>query len=456
MGEAELPQRDIFRVLWRRKWVIIAVPLLVGALTYGFTATSLPVYEAESAVKISRVAASVQTLLLEVLSWHEGDNIATQSEIITSQKIKARVALRLAQKYPKYQEVTSLLGDAEEMDYDALQQKVGENPQLAGLIAAIAVEPHRKGDSDIVAIQSTASSAQLAIDTANYVAEEFVTYTIAERNREIRQAIRFIRDGILETEKELREAERRLEDFERAHAETLNLEVGEVGGVQEMIDSRGRNVAKLEEAIEQLEGMTRVDQYFTFSPALKETEDPQISPLEQQVLRLILQINESKREQSELLSYLTERSREIQLNALRIKELEKSAEELVGSLLRRYRALRHELVEQRDALVDRHERLVAVPGLNRQLESVQNQVVLKRDALNLFQRRLQDAEIQKAGEIQEVSLVERATTAALWPPSSRWFKTLIGVLLGTLLGGAFALILPSQGPSLGPPMRQRF
>ena len=199
MGEGELPRRDIFRVLWRRKWVIIAMPLLVGALTYWFTATSLPVYEAESAVKISRVAASVQALLLEVLSWHEGDNIATQSEIITSQKIKARVALRLAQKYPKFQEVTSLLGDAEETDYDALQQRVGQNLRLAGLIAAIAVEPHRKGDSDIVAIQATASSAQLAIDTANYVAEEFVTYTIAERNREIRQAVQFIRDSILET-----------------------------------------------------------------------------------------------------------------------------------------------------------------------------------------------------------------------------------------------------------------
>jgi len=456
MGEAELPQRDIFRVLWRRKWVIIAVPILAGALTYWFTATSLPVYEAESAVRISRVAASVQALLLEVLSWHEGDNIATQSEIITSQKIKARVALRLAQKYPKFQEVPSLLGDAEETDYDALQQRVGENPRLAGLIAAIAVEPRRKGDSDIVAIQATASSAQLAIDTANYVAEEFVTYNIAERNREIHQAVQFIRDSILETEQELREVERTLEDFERDHAETLSLDVGELGGVQEKIDSLGRNVANLEEAIEQLETMTHVDQYFTFSPSLTETEDPQISPLEQQVLRLILQINESKRERSELLSYLTEESRDIRLNALQTEELEKSAEELIGSLLRRYRALRHQLVEQRDALVNRHDRLVAVPGLNRQLESVQNQVVLKRDALNLFQRRLQDAEIQKAGEIQEVSLVERATTAALWPPSSRLFKTLIGVLLGTLLGGVFAIILHSRDTSTGTPFRERF
>ncbi len=271
MGEAELPQRDIFRVLWRRKWVIIAVPILVGALTYWFTATS-PVYEAESAVKVSRVAASVQALLLEVVSWHEGDNIATQSEIITSQKIKARVALRLAQKYPQFQEVPSLLGDAEKTDYDALQQRVGESPRLAELIAAIIVEPQRKGDSDIVAIQATASSAGLAIDTANYAAEEFVTYNIAERNREIHQAVQFIQDSIVDTEQELQEAERRLEDFERDHAETLSLEVGEVGGVQEKIDSLGRKVANLEEAIEQLEGMTRVDQYFTFSPALTERE----------------------------------------------------------------------------------------------------------------------------------------------------------------------------------------
>ncbi len=455
MGETELPQREIFRVLWRRKWVIIAVPILVGALTYWLTATS-PVYEAESAVKVSRVAGSVQALLLEVVSWHEGDNIATQSEIITSQKIKARVALRLAQKYPQFQEVPSLLGDAEKTDYDALQQRVGESPRLAELIAAIVVEPQRKGDSDIVAIQATASSAGLAIDTANYSAEEFVTYNIAERNREIHQAVRFIQDSIVETEQELQEAERRLEDFERDHAETLSLEVGEIGGVQEKIDSLGRKVVHLEEAIEQLETMTHVDQYFTFSPALTETEDPQISPLEQQVLRLILQINESKRERSELLSYLTEESRQIRRNALRTKELEKSAEELIESLLRRYRALRHELVEQRDAWVERHDQLVATPGLNRQLESLQNQVALKRDALNLYQRRLQDAEIQEAGEIQEVSLVERATSAPLRPSSSRWFKTLIGILLGTLLGGVFAMILPTKNPSIGPPIRQRF
>ncbi len=456
MGEAELPQRDIFRVLWRSKWLIIVAPILVGTLTYWFSATSPAVYEAESIVKVSRVAATMQTLLLESMNWYEGDNIATQSEIITSQKIKASVALRLAQKYPEFHEVASLLADTDKTDYDALEKRVGDNPRLAGLVASISVEPQRKGESDIVAIQATAPSEELAIDMANYTAEEFVNYNIAERNREIRQTVQFIQVSILETEQQLREAEGKLEDFERDHAESLSLEVGEAGNVKERIESLGRKITNLKEATKQLESMTDVDQYFAFSPTLSEVEDPQISPLEHQVLLLILQINESKRQGSELLNYLTERSKEVRLNALHTQELGKSAEELISSLLRRYRALHDELVEQRTASVERLNQLVAVPEQIRQLESLHNQVALKREALNLFQRRLQDAEIQKAGEIQEITLVERAISASLGPGSSRVFKTLLGLLAGVLLGALFALIFRSQAPSLGPPIRERF
>jgi tyrosine-protein kinase Etk/Wzc len=171
--------------------------------------------------------------------------------------------------------------------------------------------------------------------------------------------------------------------------------------------------------------------------------------LEQQVLQLIVQINQSKRERSELLSYLTEESREVRLNALQTAELENSGQEIIGSLLRRYASLRDEFVEQRRALVDRQDLLQAVPEAIRQLESLQGQVTLKREAINLLQRRLQDAEIQKAGEIQEISIVERAVYAAMWPRPSRLFKALIGLVIGTILGGVFAMILESLDTSIG-------
>ncbi len=204
MAEFEFDPRDIFRVLKRRKWVLVSVPILVAALTYWFSVTPPAVYGAESVVKISKVAANMQGLLLEALSYYEGDNIATQSEIITSQKIKVRVALRLAQKYPQFYEVTSLLADEEETDYDALERRIGDNRELAGLIAGISIEAERRGSSDIVGIHTTGSSEQLAVDTANYTAEEFVNYNTAERNKEIRQAVRFIEARFVETAQELR------------------------------------------------------------------------------------------------------------------------------------------------------------------------------------------------------------------------------------------------------------
>ncbi len=267
MADFEFDLRDIFRVLKRRKWVLILVPIVVATLTYWFSVTPPAVYEAQSVVKISRVAANMQGLLLEALSWYEGDNIATQSEIITSQKIKVRVALRLAEEYPEFLEVRSLLAGGEETDYDALEKRIGDNPELAGLISGISVEAERKGASDIVGIHTTGSSAQRAVDTANYTAEEFVNYNTSERNKEIRQAVRFIEARIVETEQELRKAEGELEEFKREHTETLSLQIEEVGALREQIESLGRKIANLEESVEQLDTMTDVDQYFAFSPA---------------------------------------------------------------------------------------------------------------------------------------------------------------------------------------------
>ncbi len=124
MAEFEFNIRDIFRVTRRRKWIIILAPLLVGTLTYLFSRNPPPIYEAESLVKITRVAANMQSLLVEALYWYQGDNIATQSQVITSQRIKGRVALRLAQKYPRFQAFKAVLGSGGEVDYDAFYERV--------------------------------------------------------------------------------------------------------------------------------------------------------------------------------------------------------------------------------------------------------------------------------------------------------------------------------------------
>jgi len=245
------------------------------------------------------------------------------------------------------------------------------------------------------------------------------------------------------------ETERRLEEFKRDRTAILGLEMGEGVGVEKQIESLGRKITNLGRAIKQLEATAHVDRYLAFSPAFREVENPLISPLEQQVLQLFIQINQSKREGRQLLSTLTESATEVQQNFVQTKELEKSAQEIIVSLLQPYRAIRDEWVEEQRGLVERQNRLEAVPEVTRQLASLDREVAVKTDTLNLLERRLQDAEIQSASEIQEISIVERASFAGVLPRPSRRNKAFIGLMIGLLLGSVFALILESLDTSIG-------
>jgi len=343
----------------------------------------------------------------------------------------------------------SLQWDEEEGDYDALEEKVRNNTKLRMLVDGLTVETEKKGVSDIVGILATALSQELAIDTANYVAEEYVNYNIAEKNSQIRQAVQFIQVTLGETKRELSEAGKKLEEFKRGHITILSLNVGDQGNIQEQIEGLGRQIGNFQEAIEQLEAITNIEEYLTFSPPLGDIQDSLIARLEQQLWRLTDQINELKTKRRVLLSFRTEQFREVRQNVLQTEELENRAKETIGTLLRRYRAIHDELFERRRSLVQRQNQFEAVPEVIRQLESLQGDVALKTDAINLFQRRLQDAKIQRTSEIKEVSVVERATTAAALFGPSRLSKVLIALMIGVMLGGVFAMVLESLDTSIG-------
>jgi tyrosine-protein kinase Etk/Wzc len=449
MAEFEFNIRDIFRVTRRRKWIIILAPVLVGTLTYLLSQSPPDIYEAESLVKITRVAANMQALLVEALYWYQGDNIATQSQVITSQKIKGRVALRLAQKYSEFEPFNSVLGSGGEVDYEAFDERVRTDEDLVKLIGEMEIEAERKGESDAVGILARASSRKLAVDITNYTAEAFVDYNITERNSQIREAVEFIQARIEQTEQELGGSEKTLEEFKRDYRMVLALNVAEGGDIQEQIEGLGRQIANLERGMQQLELIPSIDEYWAFSPVLGEAEDPMLYRLEEQVLQRIEDINRLKSELRRLLSYRTEESREVQQKILETEELEVSGKEIISSLLQGYQTIQDELIEGRRNLLERRNQLETLPEITRQLGALEREVVLKTDVLNLFQRRLQDAEIQQASEIKEVSVVEEASSAEQVPQPSRLLKSLAGMLIGMILGGVFAVIFESMDTSIG-------
>jgi len=449
MAEFEFDLRDIFRILRRRKWVIILSPILSGLLTFWISEVPPPVYEAESIVKISRVAANMQALLVEALSWYQGDNIATQSQVITSRKIRARVAMRLSEKYPEFAIIRETLGSVEPDEYDRLEEQVRSEPRLAALTDEVGTFVERIESSDMVSITSSASVANLAVDIANLTAEEFVNYNIVERNSQIREAVRFIHTRIEETEQELIEAERELEQFRRNYRMSLGLTLEDSGSVREEVVNLDRDLRDLRASIEELQRAPELDVFLWYAPSLVGIADPAVSQMQARLSRTIDEIEQGETELDELLSYRTQQSKEVQQLEFRIEHLKQGGREIMTSLVRRYQTLADQLEEKRLRLAEVESQMEGLPEASRQLASLERRVDLKTESLNLFQRRLQDAEIQQASEVKEVSIIERATGASTLPEASRLLKTLAGLLVGLVLGGVFAVVLESLDTSIG-------
>ncbi len=447
MAEFDLNLRDIFRIFRRRKWVIVLSPIAVATLSYLLSTQPDPEYQAEALLKVSRVATSMNALLIEAMTWYQGDNIATQSEIITSQKIRIRTAVCLAENHPEFEPLRS--SDGEQADYAELEERVRREPELLALVEEIDVATEQKGDSDVVGIQASAGSAMLAVDIVNCTAEEFVKYNAAEKNSQIREAVRFIRERIQEVEGELVVSERRLREFKTDNVGVLGLSMDDTAGVQDRFSRLVREIATLERGIGQLQKIKNVDQYFAFSPALTEIQDPLIGQLEVQLLQQVNQVNDLKGERHRLLRYRTDKANDVQQNIVQTEELERRVEETISSLIRRYEAIRDQLAEEHQSLVEYQDKVSGAPELATQLESLERQVALKSDALDLFQRRLQDAEIQNAGEVREISIVESAAEASLLPQQSRTLKAMVGLLIGLILGGIFSVVLESLDTSIG-------
>ncbi|HLE20230.1 MAG TPA: hypothetical protein VJB88_03820, partial [Vicinamibacteria bacterium] len=91
MSQPELNLRDYLRILRKHRFYLIAPTLLLGALTYLVTPTPSTSFSASSSVKISQ-SNTLAGFMLQVFTYSPGDNLATQTRIMTSLPLIARLA----------------------------------------------------------------------------------------------------------------------------------------------------------------------------------------------------------------------------------------------------------------------------------------------------------------------------------------------------------------------------
>ena len=162
---------DYWRVVRKRKFIIVLSFLFVIAATYFYTSRQTPVYSTSCKVKIEQ-RKSVAAILTELITWSPGDEMASQANIINS-----------------YQTVEKV---AEELNYVSPSTTPADRMAVTkGLQGQIKTE--QVANTNIISITVTSNNAKTAATVANTVASVYVTSHFENKKKEASNVREFIK-----------------------------------------------------------------------------------------------------------------------------------------------------------------------------------------------------------------------------------------------------------------------
>lgn len=217
MPRYELNLQDYWRVIRKRRWIIIAIFFAIVIPTLIYTKLQHPVYQAEAQIAIIERKTGGDWLR-ETFYYTPGDPMKGYAGSITSQGVLTEAALILAAV-----KVNLISKDAighepineekiQKLSEDERQQLKEEQIKIISLIQP-AISTKVIPDTNKISIFATAPDQETTCEYANAVAYSFVVYNEAEKTKEARKVRDFIRTQLKETEEHLRESEQELQKF---------------------------------------------------------------------------------------------------------------------------------------------------------------------------------------------------------------------------------------------------
>ena len=196
MAQYEINLRDYWRIIRRRKTVVIAVPLAFAAFSALLAELQRPhpVFQAVASVRVEK-SSTLTGLLVETITFSSGDNLATQAALIRSFPVMERTAKKLGRIPP-----------------DLTSREIRSAPRTLQAITDLQgrVKAEQEGNTNLINITASAPEAEQAARTANAVAEAFREENIATRTKQVREARLFIEGQLGEVGARLRDWEEEL------------------------------------------------------------------------------------------------------------------------------------------------------------------------------------------------------------------------------------------------------
>ncbi len=429
MAQYDLDLREYWRILRKRKLVVVFMVILVGVFSYGFAKLKepTPIFEANAAIKIERMTSMADFFMGGFFAQTE--NIITHAFILTS--------------FPVLEETAKMIGwlpgDIGRDDIQTSKKYLSVIKRLKFMVAA-----EQQPGTNILNIKIISTDPDESALVANSFAKAYKRYNIQEKNKKTFETKAFIEKQLQLTSNNLQEAEERIKSFKENYslismdtvARDLVTRISALELEYEKVKRQRNNV------VTQIEMLNSPDNFAgDIGRALmlsgKDTPLTGLkSKLSDLLLRkqtLLIDFTEQHPQVTALNDQITAILHEAGQELASMKSRLDNDEALIGGKLGSLKSRNHNLPEQ--AL---------------QMVRLQREVGIQEALYSQLKTKHQETLIKESGKIEEVTIIRPATVPAV--PINIPSKVMIvatGIVMGLIIGMVFVFVAETLDTSIG-------
>lgn len=426
----DLNLRDYWRVIRKRRFIIVFTTVAMGVFSFLFSIIQQPVplYQVTASVKVEQ-SGSITGLYIQSVSWSQTDYMQTQAAMIKSYYIMETTAKRLG-----------LIPS----DLPSDKVRVSKKYQNIMMDLKKSVETEQEGYSNIINILITSEDPVFAQRLANTIAQVYKEQHALNLNKRTFEAKKFIENQLAVVKERLRNSEEEVRKFREENklislsAQTSRM-LGQMTALQTGYEKSVETYERINDIEKQLQRAG--DRPLTSKTSFYIKEAPGLyKSLNDRLVQLML------KKDSLLLIYTEKYPQVVEINE-QVREIVVNMTAQISSQ-KKVLAENIKTLKKKIAEMDKH--IKALPEKGLKLGRLQQKVGVNREIYILLEKKYQESLIKEAEKIEEVQIVKPALepTKPINPPKTV-ATGVVGTLIGLILGIVFGFVVETFDTSIG-------
>ena len=425
MAQYEVTLRDYWRILRRRKGIVLFTAFLLGF--FSFIVSSIwqpvPIYKAEAKVQINTTQTGPGGLFQTISYGGAGDQLETQQAIITSFKVMERVA-----------------GGLGFLEFAT----TAEETARVVLSLPDRIETRQQGYTNIISIETTDPDPTMARDLANTVAETFRDYDHELKNQRNVKHRKFVMGQLQEARDTLQEAEEGVRIY-RERTELISLQaqtsvtLQQITSTERLIQRFEGDLRGIDDMLEEMKGQKELSEEFM--------QGASAARVGQTFMGFSRQLNNLRLSRDALLVKYTESHPEVKQLDVKMLQLMSG---MGDELRQRRQSVDRDLTTEQTRLARLRSEYKDLPTSGLELSRLEREVFLRQEVVNALEEQYQLALSREADKVEEVAILQWAIApTSSTNPHPKLRRAFMGFVLGLLLGVVFAVVAETLDTSIG-------